>query len=163
MKPKAIFFDRDNTLIEDTGYVHKIEDLKMKKGILEELKSLPKGYKLFIITNQSGIGRGKYTEAQFHQFQAHLVKVLKESNIHIEKTYFCPHSPGDDCDCRKPSIKFIKEAEKIYNLDLKESYVVGDKDIDIEMGKKAGCKVIDAAKLGNKSISDLIKKGISLE
>jgi len=138
---KAIFLDRDNTLNYDEGYTYKIEQLKFLPGAIEGLKKLSR-YKLFIVTDQSGIGRGYYSEEDFHKFMDNMIEVLKDNGIKIEKYYYCPHKPEDKCDCRKPSIKFIKEAEKEYKLDLKNSYVVGDKEKDVELGKKAGCKTI---------------------
>lgn len=138
---KALFLDRDGTLNEDPGYVHKIEDFKLLPKTIEALKSL-KDFKFFIITNQSGIGRKFFTKDDFERFNNHLIDVLKENNITIEKTFVCPHHPNEECDCRKPNIKVIKEVEKKFNIDLKKSWVIGDHPHDIEMGKNAGCRTI---------------------
>ncbi len=138
---KAIILDRDGTLVVDPGYVHKIEDFKLFPDTIKALQLLKK-FKFFIITNQSGISRKIFTLKDFENFNNHLVNILKENNITIEKTYICPHHPDDKCDCRKPSTKFIKEAEKEFNIDLKNSWVIGDHPHDVEMGKKAGCKTI---------------------
>ena len=138
---KAVFLDRDGTIVYDPGYVHKIEDFKLLPNTIEALKNLQE-YKFFILTNQSGIGRKIFTKEDFDRFNSHLINVLKENNIIIEKTFVCPHHPEEECDCRKPNIKFIKEAEKEFNLDLKNSWVIGDHPHDIEMGKNAGCKTI---------------------
>lgn len=138
---KAIFFDRDGVLNYDPGYVHKIEDFKLLPGVIEALKLL-KNFKFIIITNQSGIGRGYYTEQDFHKFNNRLTEELKKENIIIEKTYYCPHEPEENCNCRKPKVKFIKQAEKEFNIDLKNSFVIGDHPSDIEMGKNAKCKTI---------------------
>ncbi|MBW2976424.1 HAD-IIIA family hydrolase [Candidatus Woesearchaeota archaeon] len=139
---KAVIMDRDGTINHDTGYAHKIEDFKLVDGAIEALNMLKDDFKFFIVTNQSGIGREIFTFEDFKKFNNHLIKTLKESNIRIEKTYTCPHHPDENCDCRKPSVKFIKEAEKEFNLDLKNSWVIGDQPHDIEMGKRAGCKTI---------------------
>lgn len=139
---KAIFIDRDGTLNEDPGYVHKIEDFKLLPGVVEALNLLKNDFKFVIISNQSGIGRGYYKEKDFHKFNNKLVEELKKQNIIIEKTYFCPHTPEENCSCRKPSITFIKQAEKEFNLNLKESFVIGDHPHDIELGKNANCKTI---------------------
>lgn len=139
---KAIFLDRDGTLNRDDGYVHEVEDFKLLPNVIKGLKLLKDNFKLFIITNQSGIGRGYYTEENFLEFNNHLVDALKQDNIRIEKTFVCPHHPDEKCDCRKPTTKHIKEAEKEFNLNLKNSYVIGDHGFDIEMGKKTGCKKI---------------------
>lgn len=138
---KAIFLDRDGTLNVDNGYTHKVEDFQFHDKVIEGLKLL-KGFKFFIITNQSGINRGFYKEEHMHEFNNHLINELKKHNIKIEKVYFCPHTPEENCDCRKPNIKFIKEAEKEFNISLKDSFVIGDHDYDIKMGKDAGCKSI---------------------
>ena len=139
----CVFLDRDSTLQYDVGYPHKIEDLKFLPGVLDFLAKLSKtNYKIIIITNQSGIGRGIYNIEDFFGFNNHLIKILKEHNITIKKTYFCPHMPGDNCECRKPKIKFLKEAEKEFCINLQESFVIGDRKSDFEMGKNAGCKTI---------------------
>ncbi|MBI2151944.1 HAD family hydrolase, partial [Candidatus Woesearchaeota archaeon] len=137
----AIFLDRDGVLVEDIGFHYKIEDFKLTPNAVEGLKLL-KNYKLIIITNQSGIGRGYYTMKDFKIFNDYLIDELKKHSIKIEKTYVCPHKPEDNCECRKPKTKLIKDAEKDFNIDLKNSYMIGDKNIDVEMGHNAGCKSI---------------------
>ena len=111
-------------------------------GALRILLKILKNYKLFIITNQSGIGRGIYKIQDFLKFNNYLISILKKHNIKIIKTYYCPHKPEDNCDCRKPKTKFLKEAEKELGINLKKSFVVGDRKSDFEMGKNAGCKTI---------------------
>jgi len=138
---KAVFLDRDGTLNVDTGYVHKIEDFRLYDGVIEALRLL-KDFKLFIITNQSGIGRGYYKEEDMHNFNKMLLNELSRNYIRIEKIYFCPHAPEEKCDCRKPNTKFINEAKKEYKLNLKECWVVGDHPSDILMAKKAGCRSV---------------------
>jgi|SRR3989344_467284 len=142
MKNIAIFLDRDGVLVEDIGYHHKIEDFKLISNAIEGLKLFSKDYKLIILTNQSGIGRGYYTLADFEKFNVHLMEELRKHKIKIEKTYVCPHSPEDNCDCRKPKTKLIKDAAKDFDIDLSKSFMIGDKKIDIEMGKNAGVQTI---------------------
>jgi D-glycero-D-manno-heptose 1,7-bisphosphate phosphatase len=141
-RSKAIILDRDGTLIHDPGYVHKVEDLKLIEGTLEALHLLKENFKFFIVTNQSGIGRGIFTFSDFEKFNNSLLKIFKKNDIAIEKTYVCHHHPDEKCDCRKPGIKFVKEIEKDFNISLKNSWVIGDHPHDIEMGKKAGCRTI---------------------
>ncbi len=138
---KAIILDRDGVINKDTRYTHKIEDFELLDGVVEGLKKLQKqGYKLVIITNQAGIGRGHYTEEDFYNFNNYLIKKLKEKGIRIEKTYFCPHLPEENCDCRKPNPGMIKKAEKDFDLDLSKCWLIGDKLSDIKAGENAGCK-----------------------
>ena len=138
---KAVFIDRDGVLVEDVGFVHKIEDFKLIANVIEGLKLL-KNYRLFIITNQSGIGKGIYSIEDFLRFNNHLIEEVKKLNIKIQKTYYCPHKPEYNCECRKPSAKLIKDASQEFNINLKKSFVIGDRKRDIEMGHNAGCKTI---------------------
>ncbi|MCX8198086.1 MAG: HAD family hydrolase [Candidatus Micrarchaeota archaeon] len=137
---KSVILDRDGTLVEDFGYAHKIEQLKILPGVVEGLRMLQNDYMFFIITNQSGIGRGYYTVEDFHQFNNHLLGILEKEGIRIEKTYFCPHVEG--CDCKKPSTKYARQIEREFNVNLAESWVIGDHPSDVLMGKNAGCKAI---------------------
>jgi len=138
---KAVFLDRDGVLIEDIGYPHRLEDFKLIQNAVEGLKLL-KDYRLIIVTNQSGIGRGYFKMNDFENFNNHLMQELKKHRIKIEKTYFCPHKPKDNCNCRKPKTKLIKDAKKEFNIDLKKSFMIGNMKRDIEMGHNAGCKSI---------------------
>ena len=138
---KAIFFDRDGVIVEDIGYHHKLEDFKLISNAAEGLKLL-KDYKLIIVTNQSGIGRGYFAMKDFEKFNNYLILELKKHNTKIEKTYVCPHKPEDNCECRKPKTKLIKDAAKEFNIDLTKSFMIGDKKIDVQMGQNAGVKTI---------------------
>lgn len=138
---KAVFLDRDGVIVEDKGYTHQIENFKLLPKVIEGLKMLS-GYRLFIVTNQSGIARGFYTLSDFEKFNSHLFGKLKRHGIKIEKTYYCPHKPEDGCECRKPKARLLKEAEEEFGIDLKSSFVVGDKKSDIEMGKNSGCRTV---------------------
>lgn len=139
---KAIFLDRDGCLNEDIGYAHKVGDFKLLPGVAEGLKKLSKKFIFIIITNQSGIGRGIHTEEDMHNFNKKLITELKKSEIEIKKIYYCPHTPEQLCKCRKPSDKYIKDAKKEFNIDLKNSWAVGDHPHDVEMGIKANCKTV---------------------
>ncbi|MAG50565.1 D-glycero-beta-D-manno-heptose-1,7-bisphosphate 7-phosphatase [archaeon] len=147
---KAIFFDRDGTINVDKGYVYKLEDLEFEKNAIEGLKELTKTeYKLIVITSQSGVGRGYYTEEDMHKFNHELIRRLNEKGIKIENIYFCPHHPEKgigkykvDCDCRKPEPGLIMGAKNEYNLTLQDSIMIGDKTSDIEVGKRSRCKTI---------------------
>ena len=138
---KAVFIDRDGVITEDIGYAHKIEDFKLMRNAIEGLKLL-KNFKLFIVTNQAGIGRGFYKFEDFSNYNNRVLKELEKHGIKIEKTYYCPHKPEDNCECRKPKVKLVKDAEKEFKLNLKKSFVIGDRKSDIELGKNAGCNTI---------------------
>ena len=138
---RAVFIDRDGVITEDIGYVHKIEDFRLIPNSIEGLKLL-KNYKLFIVTNQSGIGRDYYKFEDFLNYNNRVLKELEKYKIKIEKTYYCPHKPKDNCECRKPKTRFLKDAEKDFGVDLKKSFVIGDRKSDFEMGRNAGCKTI---------------------
>lgn len=141
MKNKAIFFDRDDTLLIDTNYMYKPEDLKFFPQTFKTLQLLQeKGYLLFIITNQSGIGRGKYTEAQMNIFHEKMLGEFRNAGITIKDIAFCPHAPEQNCDCRKPSPKLLNMLIKKYEININSSWMVGDKGSDIECGKNAGMK-----------------------
>ena len=143
---KAVFFDRDNTLIIDSGYMYQPEQLKFFDDTFSVLKRLQDlGFILFIVTNQSGIGRGYYTEDQMHVFNANMLKVLKENDIEIKDIVHCPHAPDDNCSCRKPSPELIDNLCQKYQIDKSKSYMVGDKDSDLESGENAKMKGLKLA------------------
>ena len=158
---KAVILDRDGTLIEDKNYAYQIKDFELLEGVIEGLKLLQKDYLLFIVTNQSGIGRGYYSIRDFHNFNNHLINVLKEENIEIIKTFFCPHVKEDSCECRKPKTKFIDEIIKEFNIDIKKSWMIGDHPSDIQFGINAGCRTIFLTTgHGSKHLDELRALGI---
>jgi D-glycero-D-manno-heptose 1,7-bisphosphate phosphatase len=139
---KAIFLDRDGVLNIDSGYTYKTEDLRFFPDVFEALNLLKNEFLFFIVTNQSGINKGYYTEIDFIRFNSVLVNVLKKKGIIIEKTFCCPHTREEKCDCAKPNIKFAQDASEEFYVDLRKSYVIGDHPHDIEFGINAGCKSI---------------------
>ena len=141
-KRKAIILDRDGTLIEDKDYAYKIEDLELLPGIIEGLRNLQEEFIFVIVSNQSGIGREYYTEEDFHNFNDYLIRLLKQENIEILKTYYCPHLKEDGCTCRKPNTKFIAEIINDYNVNIQESWMIGDHPSDMQFGVNAGCKTV---------------------
>src|SRR3989338_6482291 len=141
-KNKAVFLDRDGTLNYDEGYTYKTMDFKLLPDVIPSLKLLGKKFILIIITNQSGVGRGSYTMEDVRKFNELMLGEFEKRGIKIADIFICPHHPDDKCGCRKPGTRFIKEAEKKYNIDLECSYVIGDHPWDIEMGIRAGCMTI---------------------
>ena len=145
MKHRAVFLDRDGTLIHDRPghYLSDPSELKLYKNTLPALKLLHKlGLKLFIVTNQSGIARGYFTENTARRTNARLENLLKKGGCPITETAYCPHGPQDACRCRKPLPLMGKTLAKKHNVDLKRSFMVGDKFSDMEFGKNLGMKTI---------------------
>ena len=137
---KVVFFDRDGVINVEKNYLHKIEDFEFIDSQFTSfhyLKNL--GYKFVIITNQSGIDRGKYTVEDFNLLTDWMLSCFKEHGITIEAVNYCPHHPdfSGDCACRKPKIGMIKQAESVLNIDYKNSWLVGDKDSDIGAAQNA--------------------------
>ncbi len=137
---KAIFLDRDGTINVDFGYVSDTKKLQFIEGVTDALlKFQDAGYLLIIITNQSGIGRGFFSQKQSDNFNNYMKNKLKESfGINIAEIFTCPHIPEDNCSCRKPSPNMIIEAVKKNNIDIGLSYMIGDKESDIIAGELAG-------------------------
>ena len=138
MKQPAVFLDRDGTLIEEVNYLHRVEDLRLFPATATALSSLKDaGYLVIIVTNQSGIGREVYTERDMHNVHEAMQKQLDGA---IDAFYFCPHLPCDGCRCRKPDVGMIESAMADFEIDLENSWMVGDKDIDVLVGQAARLK-----------------------
>lgn len=139
---KAVFIDRDGVINQDLGkYITKPEDFLFLPNAVEALKKLYKSeYKVIIITNQGGIGKGIYTKEDMEAIHEKMHKLLKEKDVEIDGLYYCPHHPNENCECRKPRIGMVKKAIKEHDIDVKNSFFIGDKTSDIKAGKDAGCK-----------------------
>ncbi|MGL4252484.1 MAG: D-glycero-beta-D-manno-heptose 1,7-bisphosphate 7-phosphatase [Fusobacteriaceae bacterium] len=147
---KVIFLDRDGTINIEKDYLHKVEDFEFEQGSLEALKIFNQlGYDVIVVTNQSGIARGYYSEEDLIKLNEFMIERVKEAGGDILECYFCPHHPEKgiegyrkDCQCRKPNPGMLNEAMKKYDISKKESYMVGDKISDIEAGERAGVKSV---------------------
>lgn len=140
-KQKVVFLDRDGTLCEEVNYLSRPEDLRLFPFSAEAVKLLNEnGFIVILITNQSGIARGFFDEKVLHEIHAKLKKELAESNAKLDAIYFCPHNFTDGCDCRKPKTGMIKRAKQDFALDLENSWIIGDKAIDVETGFNAQIK-----------------------
>lgn len=138
---RAIFLDRDGTLIVEKNYLHKPEEVEIFPGTGAALKRLmDAGYKLIIVTNQSGIGRGYYTLADAERVNEHVCNLLAKEGARFEKCYIAPEAPDQPSRVRKPSPQFLFDARDEFGLNLAESFMVGDKLIDLECGWNAGVK-----------------------
>ena len=138
---RAVFLDRDGTLMEDTHYCGDPALVRAYPGVAEALRKLRQaGFRRFIITNQSGIGRGLITEAQYRAVENELLRQLGPEAI--DAVYFCPDPPWQASSRRKPAPGMVMEAAAAYDIDLARSYFIGDKADDIECGRRAGTKTI---------------------
>lgn len=147
---KAVFLDRDGVLNHERDYLYKVEDFKFIDGVIDALLYLQsKNYTLFIITNQSGIGRGYYSEQDFKNLNKWMLKELLKKKIKISKVSYCPHIYDDKCSCRKPNTGMIDAITNSWNIDIKNSWLIGDKDSDIQCALNAGIKNTIQVKSGH--------------
>lgn len=139
----AVFLDRDGTVIEDVGYLHDPEKVKFLPGALEGIKKLyDMGYRIIIVTNQPGIGIGYFPEEDFYRVNRAMLSVFSGAGILVDKIYFCPHSKSETCSCRKPGQTLIERAKEELNLNMHQSFFIGDKTSDMETGRRAGMQTI---------------------
>lgn len=147
---KAVFLDRDGTVNEEVGYLSAVVDLRLIPGAGAAIKRLNDANLLVIlVTNQSGIARGYFSESRLHEIHERLKQMLQEDNARLDAIYYCPHHPTagnshhtKECDCRKPGTGLIDQASRDLDIDVKQSYVVGDKWSDVELGQRAGAHSI---------------------
>lgn len=143
---QAAFIDRDGVINQELAYVHRIEDFHLLPGVIDALRLLRQhGFALVVVTNQAGIGRGLYTEADYEALTAHMEGLFADARAPLAGVYHCPHHPTAaigpyriDCDCRKPRPGMLLQAARDLNLDLSQSVLVGDKQSDLEAGRAAG-------------------------
>ena len=153
-KIKAAFFDRDGTLIHHVHYLNKLEQVKILLPAVAVCKVLvDKGFKLFVVTNQSGIARGQFDEAFVEQAHALVSEMFLAHDIRFEKFYMCPHHPFASvnmqykkvCECRKPRPGMLFQAAQEFDIDLTKSLMFGDSPTDLEAGRLAGCRSFNIA------------------
>lgn len=145
---KALFLDRDGIINVDHGYVYKIEEFEFMPKIFDLCKlAVEKGYLIIVITNQSGIGRGKYTELDFEKLTKWMNEQFSINSIYITDVFYCPHHPEKaidhylkTCDCRKPAPGLINQAVSKYQIDVNKSVFIGDKQSDMLAAESAGVK-----------------------
>jgi D-glycero-D-manno-heptose 1,7-bisphosphate phosphatase len=156
-KSKAVFIDRDGTLIEEVNFLSRIEDLQLFSYTAEAVKLLKEhGFLIIVVTNQSGIARKIFDKSTMHAIHE---KIQVELGGKIDAFYFCPHLPDEGCRCRKPNIEMIEMACADFPIDLENSWMIGDKRLDIEAGFNAGIKTaLVLTGYGKKTAADLDKK-----
>ena len=139
MAIKTIFLDRDGVINKEINYLHKIDDFEFIDGIFDTclyFQSL--SYKIIIITNQSGISRGYYTESDYQKVTQWMLNQFKYKNINILDIFHCPHGPDSNCDCRKPKPGMFLKAKAKHNTDMEKSWMIGDKERDTIAAKSVG-------------------------
>ncbi|NMH66140.1 D-glycero-beta-D-manno-heptose 1,7-bisphosphate 7-phosphatase [Shewanella salipaludis] len=166
---RAVFLDRDGVINKDLGYVHTVDDFEYIEGVFDACRALKSlGYKLVVVTNQSGIARGMYTEDQFHSLTEWMDWNFADKGVELDGIYYCPHHAekglGEyklDCDCRKPKPGMLNSAAGFLKLDLSDSVMVGDKRDDMLAAKAAGIetrilvrsgKVVDEAGIAEATV-----------
>lgn len=146
----AVFLDRDGTINEDLDFISSPEEIILIDGSAEAISEANKlGLKVIVFTNQSGIARGYFTEEELHRIHEYLSELLAQKGGKVDAYYYCPHHPTEgngryktECECRKPKDGMLQRASVEQNIDLKNSFVIGDRCIDIQAGKKAGTTTI---------------------
>jgi len=136
---KTIFLDRDGVINREVNYLHKIVDFEFIDGIFDTclyFQSL--GYKIIIITNQSGISRGFYSESDYQKLTQWMLDQFKNKNINILDIFHCPHGPNSTCNCRKPMPGMFLTAKTKHNIDMKQSWMIGDKEVDVIAANASG-------------------------
>jgi D-glycero-D-manno-heptose 1,7-bisphosphate phosphatase len=140
---RAVFFDRDGTVIHDAGYSRDPEQVRLLPGAAEALAELRrKGFALVLVSNQSGIGRGLIRPEEAEQVHCRVALRLEEGGAPFDGAYYCPHAPEDLCRCRKPNPGMLLRAAEELGIDPGRSFMVGDKPSDVEAGRRAGCRTI---------------------
>lgn len=147
---RAVFLDRDGTVNEEVGYLRNLAELRLIPGAGAAIKRLnDAGLKVVVVTNQSGVARGYFPESLVQEAHERLDRMLRREGARIDAVYYCPHHPtaGNSsytvvCDCRKPGTGLIDRAARDHDIDVKNSFIIGDKWIDVELGQRAGARSI---------------------
>jgi len=143
MRNKAVFIDRDGTINVNVEYLDNPDGFQMYIGVAEGIKLLKdNGFKIIVITNQSGIARGYFSEKTLEKIHERMKKELLKKGATLDAIYYCPHHPDDNCDCRKPNTGLFKKAVKDFDIDTSRSFIIGDMTIDVEAGHRMGLKTI---------------------
>jgi D-glycero-D-manno-heptose 1,7-bisphosphate phosphatase len=145
-----IFIDRDGVINIEKNYLYKIKDFEFCPYVIESLQELQNiGYKFIIVTNQSGIGRGYYTEEDFNKLTNYMLDLFKKNNIKILDIFHCPHNPNDNCNCRKPKIGMFESAKQKYDINTSKTIMIGDKNSDMLFAKNSKIKTKILVKTGH--------------
>ena len=151
MSIKTIFLDRDGVINKEINYLHKIDDFEFIDGVFETCQYLISlDYQIIVITNQSGISRGYYTEKDFQIITEWMIAEFQKNDIIILDIFHCPHLPNSNCNCRKPKPGMLLDAKYKHNIDMQNSWLIGDKEIDIIAANSSGITNTILVKSGHK-------------
>ncbi len=147
---KAVFLDRDGTINEEMGYINHISRFVIFDFVPEAIRILNEGgFKVVVVTNQSGVARGYFDEQLVKEVHKKLIEKVEQAGAHIDGIYYCPHHPREgkppyrlDCECRKPKTGMIQKAKDALNIDINRSFIIGDRYKDVEFGYKAGLRPV---------------------
>ena len=151
MTIKTIFLDRDGVINKDIGYLHKIDECIFINGVFDACKYfISLGYNIIIVTNQSGIARGFFSERDFQILTSWMITKFQKNNINILDVFHCPHSPSSNCNCRKPQPGMFILAKNKHSINMEKSWMIGDSDRDIRAANLAGIKKTIMVRSGEK-------------
>ena len=172
MQIKTIFLDRDGVINKEVNYLHSIDEFVFIDGVFDACLYFQKlGYRIIIVSNQSGISRGYYSEKDYQILTQWMLNQFKDKGITILDTFYCPHAPESNCECRKPKPGMLLEAKNKHNIDIKHSWIIGDKEVDIDAANSVGIyntilvrsgHLIDESSSNAKFILDSIKQSTKI-
>ena len=150
MQKKAVFLDRDGVINKEKNYLYQKKDFEFIDGVFEACRYFQKiGYQLIVVTNQSGIARSYYQKEDFYKLTKWMLKQFENQGIKILDVFFCPHGPESTCNCRKPNPGMLLEAKEKHKIDMKNSWMIGDKEADVGAANAAGIKNTILVKTGH--------------
>ena len=153
---RIAFLDRDGTIARTVPYCSRVEDFELLPGVPEAIKLLNNhGLKVIVVTNQSGVARGFFTEATLAAIHGKMHHELAKHGAHVDAVYYCPHHPDENCECRKPKPGLLLRASQSFDADFKQSYVVGDEPMDMIAGQAVGCRTIQVS--SKRSLLDIAR------
>jgi len=153
---KAVFVDRDDTINRDVHYCSRPEDFELLLTVGTGIRLLNReGFKVVVITNQSGIARGYFTEEMLERIHQKMVDELAKYGAQVDAIFYCPHHPDEGCECRKPKPKLTYQAIKQLHIDPRQSFIIGDRLMDVELARTIGCKsVMIPSELGKEELKN---------